>query len=60
VPREEHRLRVLVSRVLRRIFGTKREEMASDRKFIAYCSMKAHGGRAYKDPYIPNLISRYT
>jgi hypothetical protein len=32
MPRDEHRLRVLGNRVLRKIFGCKRDEVAVDEK----------------------------
>jgi hypothetical protein len=46
--REEHRLRVFENRVLRRIFGTKREEDGSWRKF--------HNDELYSLYSSPNIV----
>jgi hypothetical protein len=47
--REEHRLRVFENRVLRRIFGPKKDEVAGKRRRI-------HNEELYDLYYSPNII----
>jgi hypothetical protein len=46
---DEHRLRVSVNRVLRRIFGPKREEVAGDRR-------RLHNVELHNSFALPNII----
>jgi hypothetical protein len=48
--RAKHKLRVFENRVLRGIFGPKREEVMGDRR-------KLHGGEVYNLSSTPNIIT---